>query len=120
MTTNSANAPSTAHEIEHAVHAHPGAGTYVLIGLLLTIITAIEVAVFYIPAMHPYMVPVLLSLSALKFVLVVMFYMHLKFDSRLFASVFVSPLVLAVSIVIALVILMRVLPLRELVSGTVR
>lgn len=120
MSTNPANAPSAAHEIEHAAHAHPGAGTYVLIGLVLTIITAIEVAVFYIPAMHPYMVPVLLSLSATKFLLVVMFYMHLKFDSRTFASVFVSPLVLAISLVVGLFILMRILPLHELVSGSVR
>ena len=108
MSTSPAAAPSSAHE---AVHAHPGAGTYVVIGVMLTVITAIEVAVYYIPAMHPVLAPVLLSLSLLKFVLVVMFYMHLKFDSRLFSTVFVAPLILAVSVVIGLFIILRVLPL---------
>ncbi len=111
MSANPANVPPTAHE---AAHEHPGAGTYVAIGLILTIITAVEVAVFYIPAMHGVMVPILLILSATKFVLVVMFYMHLKFDSRLFTSVFVGPLLLAVTAVISLFILFRVLPLYEL------
>ncbi len=120
MSTNPANAPSTAHEVEHAVHAHPGAGTYVVIGLILTIITAIEVAVFYIPAMHTYMAPILISLSAAKFVLVVLFYMHLKFDNRLFSTVFVMPLVLAISLVIALIILFKVLPFHQPMSGLVR
>ncbi len=96
--------------IEHDVHHHPGWQTYVVIGLILTIITAVEVAVFYIPAMHPVMVPVLLVLSATKFILVIMFYMHLKFDSKLFSTVFVGPLLLAVTAVISLIILFRVLP----------
>ncbi len=110
MATNPANAAATAHELEHAEHHHPGWQTYVVIGLILTIITAVEVAIFYIPAMHPVMVPLLLILSATKFVLVVMFYMHLKFDSKLFSTVFVGPLLLAVTAVISLIILFRVLP----------
>ncbi len=111
MSANPAHVPPTAHE---TAHEHPGAGTYVAIGLILTIITAVEVAVFYIPAMHGVRVPILLVLSAAKFILVVMFYMHLKFDSRLFTSVFVGPLLLAVTAVISLFILFRVLPLYEL------
>ncbi len=107
MATNPANAAAAAHEVEQH---HPGWQTYVVIGLILTIITAVEVAVFYIPAMHPVMVPLLLILSATKFILVIMFYMHLKFDSRLFSTVFVGPLLLAVTAVISLIILFRVLP----------
>ncbi len=110
MATNPADAASTVHEEEHAELHHPGWQTYVVIGLILTIITAVEVAVFYIPAMRPVMVPLLLILSATKFVLVVMFYMHLKFDSKLFSTVFVGPLLLAVTAVISLIILFRVLP----------
>ena len=110
MATNPASAAATAPEVEHDVHHHPGWQTYVVIGMILTIITAVEVAVFYMPAMHPYVVPVLLTLSAAKFILVILFYMHLKFDSRLFSSVFVGPLLLAVTAVISLVILFRVLP----------
>jgi caa(3)-type oxidase subunit IV len=53
--------------------------------------------------LHPVVVPVLLALSAVKFALVAMFYMHLKQDSRLFSSVFVFPLMIAAIIILALV-----------------
>lgn len=91
-------------------HDHPGYGTYIVIGLILTVITALEVAVFYIEALAPALVPILVTLSTGKFILVVMFYMHLKQDSRVFTSVFVAPLVLAIFLVVALVILFKVLP----------
>jgi len=87
------------HEGEHA---HPGAKEYLGIAVVLTVITAIEVAVFYIPAMHPVLVPVLLTLSALKFALVAMFYMHLKFDNKIFSWLFVVPMALAVAVILAL------------------
>ena len=83
---------------------------YLMIGVILTVITAAEVAVFYIPALHPVMVPILLTLSAGKFALVVMFYMHLRFDSRIFSGVFVAPLCLAILVVIALIVLFHVIP----------
>jgi heme/copper-type cytochrome/quinol oxidase subunit 4 len=91
-------------------HAHPTWKTYVLIGAILTVITAAEVAVFYIPALRPVLVPILLTLSGVKFALVVMFYMHLKFDAPVFRSVFLAPFVLAVFVVVALVVLFHVLP----------
>ncbi|MBI1795830.1 MAG: cytochrome C oxidase subunit IV family protein [Candidatus Eisenbacteria bacterium] len=89
---------------EHATseHAHPGAKAYVGIAVILTVITAFEVAIFYIPQMHPVLVPSLLTLSALKFTLVVMFYMHLKFDHRLFSWLFVMPMILAAAVILAL------------------
>ncbi len=85
-----------------AAHAHPGAKEYLAIGLVLVVITAIEVAVFYIPSMKPVLVPVLLSLSAVKFALVAMFYMHLKFDHKLFSWLFVLPMLLAIFVIVAL------------------
>ena len=92
------------HETEshESEHAHPGAKEYLGIAVVLTVITAIEVAVFYIPAMRPALVPVLLTLSALKFWLVAMFYMHLKFDHRLFSWLFVVPMGLAALVILAL------------------
>jgi cytochrome c oxidase subunit 4 len=85
-----------------AEHAHPGAKEYLAIATVLTVITAIEVAAFYIPAFKPVLVPVLLTLSALKFALVAMFYMHLKFDHRIFSWLFVTPMVIAALVIIAL------------------
>ena len=49
-------------------------------------------------------------LSASKFVMVVLFYMHLRFDSAIFSRVFFAPMVLAVLVVVGLVILFKVLP----------
>ena len=83
-------------------HAHPGAKEYLAIAVVLTVITAFEVAIFYVPQMKPVLVPSLLTLSALKFALVAMFYMHLKFDHRLFSWLFVIPMALAAAVILAL------------------
>jgi cytochrome c oxidase subunit IV len=91
------------HDPSHSTeHAHPGAKEYLGIAAVLVVITAIEVAVFYIPSMKPVLVPVLLTLSALKFALVAMFYMHLKFDHKLFSWLFVVPMMLATIVILAL------------------
>ncbi len=83
-------------------HGHPGAKEYLGIAVILTVITAIEVAVFYVPSLKPILIPTLLILSAIKFALVVMFYMHLKFDHKLFSWLFVVPMLLAVAVITAL------------------
>ncbi len=84
---------------------HPGAREYVIIAVILGVITACEVAVYYMEALGPILAPILLILSATKFALVAMFFMHLKFDSRLFSSLFVSGLLLAAGVMIALLAL---------------
>lgn len=79
----------SAHVPTHPTeHPHPGARQYITIAAVLTAITAIEVAVYYMGPMRPILPPVLIGLSALKFALVVMFYMHLKFDHRIFTGLF--------------------------------
>lgn len=100
-----------AHE-EH--HEHPSWKFYVMVGVILTIITLVEVAIFYIPQIKPILIPTLAVLSAAKFLIVVLFYMHLKFDSAVFRRVFFAPLVLAVLVVTGLVILFKVLPAYDL------
>jgi cytochrome c oxidase subunit 4 len=101
------------HSASHdtASHGHPTAKKYVGIAIILTIITVIEVAVFYIPSMHPFLPPVLLTLSAVKFALVAMFYMHLKFDSRIYSWVFVVPMCFAAAIILALLALFAHAPI---------
>jgi len=89
---------------------HAAVRTYVLIGAILTVVTAAEVAIFYIPALAPVLVPVLITLSVGKFALVVLFFMHLKFDSSLFSRVFFAPLALAVVLAISLLLLFKYLP----------
>jgi len=86
-----------------AEHGHPGAKEYVGIAVILLLITVVEVWVFYIPSMKHVLVPVLLSLSALKFGIVAMWYMHLKFDHKLFSWLFVVPMAIAALVVLALI-----------------
>ena len=57
-------------------------------------------------AIKPFFVPMLLLLSAAKFALVAMFYMHLKQDSKLFSGIFVFPLIIATIIIVSLMVLM--------------
>jgi cytochrome c oxidase subunit 4 len=88
-------------------HPHPQAREYIVIATILTVLTVIEVAVFYIEPIRMSFVfaPLLLALSAAKFALVAMFYMHLKFDARMFTTVFVGPLVIAAGTIVALLFL---------------
>ena len=108
ITMKSAEPP--AKHADEDGHSHPTWKFYVLIGLVLTIITAVEVAIFYIPQMAVVLVPTLIVLSVGKFAIVVMFYMHLKFDSAVFSRVFFAPLFLAVLVVVGLLIIFKVLP----------
>ena len=99
-----------AHEAGHGAphadgHAHPGPGTYVMIALILTVITAVEVAVYYIPALLPYIFPILIVLSAIKFVMVVGWFMHLKFDHASYTWFFGGGLALALTIFGGLILL---------------
>ena len=100
-------------EEDHEGDAHASVGFYWMIGVVLAIITAVEVAVFYIPALSPVLVPVLLVLSAAKFTLVVMFFMHLRFDSPVLTGLFLAGIVLATFMVTALIVLYHFLPRLE-------
>lgn len=82
--------------------AHPTPLTYVKVGTVLTAVTIVEVAIFYVDALRPVLVALLIALSTLKFALVAMFYMHLKFDSRMFSGFFVSGVFLAAAIIVTL------------------
>jgi cytochrome c oxidase subunit 4 len=85
---------------EHAEHA--SVATYVKVAVILTFITAMEFASIYIRQLTPILVPLLLVMSAAKFALVVMFFMHLRYDGRALSSLFVGPLVLAILLAVAL------------------
>jgi cytochrome c oxidase subunit 4 len=92
-------------------HAHPSSKQYVFIGVILCILTAAEVAVYFVESLAPILFHILVVLSTVKFILVVMYYMHLKFDSRLFSAVFLLPFSLALFMVLAMITLFKVLPL---------
>ena len=95
----------------HAEGAHASPKFYTMIGIILAILTAMEIAAYYIPiASHTLEVSILLVLSIIKFVLVVGYFMHLKFDHNVFTVVFVAGLALAVFMVAALFVLYQWVP----------
>ncbi len=87
---------------------HPTPSTYLKIAISLSVITAIEVGIFYVENLGHGIIPILIILSAAKFLLVAMFYMHLKYDSRLFSMFFVGGLILAILVFLSLLVLFRV------------
>ncbi len=84
----------------HAQHEakHPGPLEYAQIGSILAAITGIEVGIYYVDMAHGLLVALLMGLSLIKFSMVVLWFMHLKFDNRLFSSMFLLGLLLALAI----------------------
>jgi cytochrome c oxidase subunit 4 len=89
------------------VHEHPTWKQYKWVAVILTIITVLEVWGYYLPSFvaSAAFVPTLLIMSAAKFAIVVMFYMHLKYDHKLFRALFVGPLLIAAGTLLALMFL---------------
>jgi cytochrome c oxidase subunit IV len=79
-------------------HAHPSPLVYVKVALILAVVTAIEVALYYVKISDGLLVSSLLVLSLLKFALVALYFMHLKFDSLLFRRLFITGLLLAIGV----------------------
>lgn len=79
-----------------AHEGHPSPSQYIAIGLILGVVTAAEVAVYYVDALEGALLGILMVLSAMKLILVALWFMHLRFDNRLFSILFSSGVVLAV------------------------
>lgn len=78
--------------------AHPGPAEYIQVGAVLAMLTAIEVAVYYVDIQQGLFIMILLALSASKFAFVVMWFMHLRFDNRIFSTLFVGGFMLAAAV----------------------
>lgn len=75
---------------------HPAPLDYIKVAIVLAIVTAAEVAVYYISSLKSLLVPLLLVMATIKFFLVSMWFMHLKFDSKMFRRLFLLGIVLAI------------------------
>ncbi|BAN04179.1 cytochrome C oxidase subunit IV family protein [Ilumatobacter coccineus] len=105
MTTVEATDDHVAHDDEHA-HDHPTDARYAIIALILAAITALEVAASYID-LGPIFLPALLGMMAVKFLIVVRMFMHLKFDNRVFSWMFYAGLLLALFVYLAALMTFR-------------
>ena len=89
--------------VTHGGVAHAGPGFYWLVGLALAIITLLEVWLFGVEGLGGWYVPILLGLSLLKFIGVVAFFMHLRFDNRMFTYFFASSMIVG-TLIFALIL----------------
>ncbi len=85
--------------LEDPPEGHPEAAEYIKVGLFLAAVTALEVALYYTDVADGVLLGMLLALSALKFVLVVLWFMHLKFDNRLFSVMFTGGMALIAGLI---------------------
>lgn len=94
-------------------HAHPSDREYLRIGTMLFILTAVEVALYFLEGMFEsswslyLLIAALIILSTFKFILVVSYYMHLKWDDRIFTWFFLSGLFVAGAIILAMMAMYR-------------
>jgi cytochrome c oxidase subunit IV len=86
-------------EVRERAVAHPTPGDYVRIGVGLALVTLLEVGLYYIPGLpNAVLMGSLIILMVVKFALVMLWFMHLKFDSRLYLRLFVAGLLLALAV----------------------
>jgi cytochrome c oxidase subunit IV len=76
--------------------------TYIAVFIALAVLTAIEVTVTYLPIPR---IPVLIPLALIKAGLVALFYMHLRFDRKVFSVVFVMGILMGVGLILSLIAL---------------
>jgi cytochrome c oxidase subunit 4 len=90
------------HTVDEA-HHHPSDWAYVKIAVILATITALEVSTYFSSVLDwgDALIPMLLIMMVVKFYLVVMWFMHLKFDTPIFKTLFAGGLLLAAVIYIA-------------------
>ncbi|HEV2147167.1 MAG TPA: cytochrome C oxidase subunit IV family protein [Longimicrobiaceae bacterium] len=105
---------SEQREVIHDQHTHPSNKVYFWIGVALFLLTFLEV-LGYLGEVNEVFAAgtaalIIGVLSAAKFILVVMFYMHLKFDSKLFTGIFIFPALLGTLVIVSLYMLFHVLP----------
>lgn len=77
---------------------HPTPAQYVFIAVILVIVTALEVGASYLDGEmnSNLLIALLLGMAAIKFFLVVSWYMHLRTDIKFFSRIFSVGLVAAV------------------------
>jgi cytochrome c oxidase subunit 4 len=91
-----AGAVHDVHVNQH--HAHPSDGQYIVIALILAAITAAEVSTYYLDFFNDhfaFLLVALLPMMIVKFGIVAAFFMHLRFDNKLFRRVFITGILLA-------------------------
>lgn len=110
MASHEMQGHTTDHTAVAEGHDHPSPKRYIQIAGILAAITLIEVFILYLPDMgiefvRPFLVPAFVFMSILKFILVVGWYMHLRFDDPIFMRIFGFALLIALTVATAFIAL---------------
>ena len=76
--------------------AHPTEAQYIKIALILAVVTAAEVGLYYTKFSEVLTNSILILMAAFKFVVVAAYFMHLKYDNKILRRLFITGFVLAV------------------------
>jgi cytochrome c oxidase subunit IV len=96
-------------------HAHPTPGQYWKIAAFLAVLTAIEVAMYYIDeelGLGALNAGILITLSAIKFIIVVGWFMHLRYEKPLLNRFFTAGFILAFSLYLVVLASLGVVVIR--------
>lgn len=91
-----------------AEHHGPSVRTYLTIGFVLFVITVVEIGASFLTSLGLpgwLQVVTLIGLATVKGALVLMFFMHLRFDSAWFRFLFLTGFILAVFGVVTMIVL---------------
>jgi len=99
-----ATSDHTAVEHAHGEHADAHDGEhipsdlyFIKVAIVLAIVTGLETSTYWWPhSMHAVATPALLIMMTIKFFMIILIFMHLKFDNKLFSVMFYIGLGLAV------------------------
>ena len=82
-----------------AAHHHPSDLTFIKVALILAVITGIETSTYWwMDDAHDAAMVTLFVMMGIKFFMILLWFMHLKFDSKLFSLLFYLGLFLAVGV----------------------
>ena len=104
MSAHAATAQDS-HEVHAAHHDDGKFHVFVQIAMILAVITGVEIVLIYLPLAKWLIVSTLVFLSVVKFLMVIFWFMHLKFDKAFCTILFFIGLVLAGGTVGALMLL---------------
>lgn len=100
MSTDTATQDDVEHGADHA-HGHFGFREAINIAIILAVITFLETMTYFVDIPLSIEEPAIIIMMIAKFAIVVAYFMHLKFENKLFTYLFVAGLVLAVLVYVA-------------------
>ena len=80
---------------QDAAPDHPTDAKYIRVAIVLGIVTALEVATYFVEMPGALLITLLMVMMVFKFFYVAAWFMHLRFDSPMFTKFFVTGLALA-------------------------